>query len=108
MLGQKLTEETYTEGAIWCNENNARINPETWIVEKIPEPTPEELKGINRELRNQLLRGSDEWGVADRPQTDIVKLHLEWREYLRNYTNNDNWWENPPLTYNEWEQENDW
>lgn len=59
MLGQKLTEETYTEGAIWCNENHARINPETWIIEKIPEPTPEELKGINRELRNRLLRGSD-------------------------------------------------
>jgi len=106
MLGQKLTEETYVQGAIWCNENNAQINPDTWIIEKIPDPTQEDLKYINRERRNWLLRSSDEWGVSDRPQTDDVKLHLEWREYLRNYTKLENWWKNPPLTYEEWEEIN--
>lgn len=102
MLGQKLTEETYVQGAIWCNENNACINPDTWIIEKIPDPTQDELKYINRERRNWLLRSSDEWGVSDRPQTDDVKSHLLWREYLRNYTKADNWWKNSPLTYDEW------
>ena len=107
MLGKKLTEETYTEGAIWCNENNAQINPDTWVIEEIPDLSIAELKQKNRNERNWLLRSSDEWGVADRPQTDEVKSHLIWREYLRNYTNAENWWENPPLTYEEWKLNND-
>ena len=42
-IGDKLTEENYADGAIWCNENNCVINPDTWTIEAIPEPTAKEL-----------------------------------------------------------------
>ena len=38
-IGDKLTEENYTQGAIWCNENNCTINS-NWVIEAIPEPFP--------------------------------------------------------------------
>ena len=44
-IGDKLTEENYTAGAIWCNENGAYIN-EDWIICEIPKPSEEELKEI--------------------------------------------------------------
>lgn len=102
MIGKKLTKKTYTQGAMWCNANNARINPDTWIIETIPEPTVEETKENLRQMRNRFLKYSDEWAVADRPQTEEVLAHLSWRQYLRNYTNQENWWKQPPLTFEEW------
>lgn len=55
-----------------------------------------------RKKRNNMLNLSDEWGVSDRPQTEEVEKHKKWREYLRNYTNQGNWWLNEPLDYSEW------
>ena len=31
-IGDKLDKHNYTKGAIWCNENNAVINPDTWSL----------------------------------------------------------------------------
>lgn len=39
-IGGKLDKTNYTQGAIWCNENGCVINPETWVIEVIPEPLP--------------------------------------------------------------------
>lgn len=47
-IGDKLDKHNYTKGAIWCNENNAVINPDTWIIEAIPEPTLKEVKDQKR------------------------------------------------------------
>ena len=55
-IGDKLTKENYTAGAIWCNENNAIINAETWIIEEHPKPSIEELKTIKR---NEVNRARD-------------------------------------------------
>ena len=41
-IGDKLTKENYTQGAIWCNANNAKIeviNGE-YVIVAIPEPLP--------------------------------------------------------------------
>ena len=41
-IGEKLTKENYTQGAIWCNTNNAKIeviNGE-YVIVAIPEPLP--------------------------------------------------------------------
>lgn len=41
-IGDKLTKENYTQGAIWCNNNNAMIeviNGE-YVIVAIPEPAP--------------------------------------------------------------------
>lgn len=42
-IGDKLTRENYTQGAIWCRKNNATITDNLVIVQS-PEPTEEELK----------------------------------------------------------------
>lgn len=41
-IGDKLTKENYTQGAIWCNENNAMIEEVDgeYIITAIPEPEP--------------------------------------------------------------------
>ena len=45
-IGDKLTKANYTEGAIWCNENNAMIEAVDgeYVIVEIPQPTEEELK----------------------------------------------------------------
>ena len=42
-IGQVLTKENYTQGAIWCNANNAHIEKQDKqyiIVENTPAPEP--------------------------------------------------------------------
>lgn len=41
-VGDKLTKENYTAGAIWCNENNAMIEviDSEYVIVAIPEPLP--------------------------------------------------------------------
>lgn len=76
----------------------------TYVKGHAPIPNKELAQKLYREYRNQLLKQSDEWGVADRPQTEDVISHKEWRQYLREYTEQDNWWLQKPLTYKEWSE----
>ena len=41
-IGEKLTKENYTQGAIWCNTNNAKIEVISgeYVIVAIPEPLP--------------------------------------------------------------------
>lgn len=41
-VGDTLTKENYTAGAIWCNENNAMIGviDGEYVIVAIPEPLP--------------------------------------------------------------------
>ena len=50
-IGDKLSEENYTQGAIWCNENNATIQKidEEYVIVAIPKPaylTTEQVKAL--------------------------------------------------------------
>lgn len=48
-IGDKLTKENYTQGAIWCNENGFVINSDTWVIEEAPqapEPTYAEKRAM--------------------------------------------------------------
>lgn len=57
-----------------------------------------------RTKRNNMLKLSDEWGISDREQTEEVLSHKKWRLYLRNYTKQENWWEQNPLSFDEWKE----
>ena len=50
-IGDKLTKENYTAGAIWCNKNNCTINS-NWVIEAVvvPEKTREDVEAIRRQL----------------------------------------------------------
>lgn len=66
-IGQILTKENYTQGAIWCNANNAHIEKqgEQYVIvanPPIPEPTLEEQvakleaeTGLTRVMREMVL-----------------------------------------------------
>lgn len=51
-IGDYLTPATYKEGAIWATANRAQINPNTWRIEPLPEPTKEQ-QSTNRETAYQ-------------------------------------------------------
>ena len=79
-IGDKLTKENYTDGAIWCNYNNCTINTDYVIVE-IPTPvlTYEEVSArrevLYREkvdpLTSQIQR------LRDEEQTEEVIAEIE-------------------------------
>lgn len=50
-IGDKLTKENYTAGAIWCNANGCTINS-NWVIEAVvvPEQTREDVEAIRKQL----------------------------------------------------------
>lgn len=50
-IGDKLTKENYTQGAVWCNKNNATINS-NWVIEAVvvPEKTRADVEAIRKQL----------------------------------------------------------
>ena len=50
-IGDKLTKENYTAGAIWCNKNGCTINS-NWVIEAVvvPEQTRADVEAIRRQL----------------------------------------------------------
>lgn len=88
-IGDKLTKENYTQGAIWCRKNNAMISDNLVIV-AIPEPTEEELKQARISELKQNLADADYWGqkYLDGEYTEEeweVKKETRraWREEIR-------------------------
>lgn len=59
-IGDKLTKENYTQGAIWGNNNNAEIKliDGEYVIVAIPEPLPptkEEIQALRQEAyRNEV------------------------------------------------------
>lgn len=88
-IGDILTEENYTEGAIWCLENDATISPDNWEIITIPEPTDEEKRQKEISILKQKLADSDyaiikiAEGAATREEyADIIKQRAEWRTQI--------------------------
>ena len=81
-IGDKLDKHNYTKGAIWCNENNAVINPDTGIIEAIPAPTLKEVKDQKRAeinaARDQAEQGGFEYmgKVFDSDQVSAQRISM--------------------------------
>lgn len=91
-IGDKLDKENYTDGAIWCNENNATIQEinNEYVICTIPEPTQEEINQARVVELKQLLADADYWGqkYLDGEYTEEEWLAKKatrraWREELR-------------------------
>lgn len=82
-------------------ENNKII---AYFVEgEDPSPSEEELQARVRSSRNYLLNTTDYTQLNDAPFTEEEKTkYAEYRKYLRDYTESENWWLQNPLTYDEW------
>ena len=101
--GMKLTTENYTAGAIWCNENGARINPETNVIESLPALTTNQKKEILRVMRNGYLFETDKYMLSDFPATETEKERIgRYRQYLRDLPQQKNFPEIGIVSLNEW------
>lgn len=79
---------------------------EYMLKSEIPEPPKEEKQAEVRTIRNQYLEKYVDpyqlvlrWNsLSDDEQFNIIN----YRDYLLNYTEEKDWWEQNPLTYDEW------
>lgn len=63
----------------------------------------EQKKAEVRAVRNQYLEQTDKFMIVDYPITDDEReLYKQYREYLRDYTLPENWWESEPQKFEEW------
>ena len=65
----------------------------------------EEKQARVREVRNQYLADTDLYMIADFPITEEQRNQYKaYRQYLRDYTTSENWWEENPLSFEDWKQ----
>lgn len=78
----------------------------SWYVKGYaPEKPVEEKEAEVRAVRNQYLEQTDKYMIADYPIADEEReLYKQYREYLRNYPETDNWHEQSPKTFGEWSE----
>ena len=81
---------------------------EAWGLtdEEQEEQALENRKKSMRELRNKYLVDYVDpyqlvirWGTLTETEQGYL---VDYRQYLLDYTNDENWWENEPMTYEEW------
>ena len=65
----------------------------------------EQRKEQVRAVRNQYLEQTDKYMIADYPISDDEReLYRQYREYLRDYTLSENWWEHSPKDFSTWKE----
>lgn len=66
-------------------------------------PTEDEMKESVKRIRNSYLQQTDFTQLSDAPFTVEEKAeYAEYRKYLRDYTEEENWWLQNPKTFEEW------
>lgn len=99
-------EKEYSEVAQWCNENgkyHIEDDGTYYKTVKNPEPSIDELKSQVRSVRDSYLQETDFTQLPDAPfATEEKFLYKQYREYLRNYTQKENWWLENPMDFNSW------
>ena len=86
-LGFRI-EETETELQAWDFDDKEKL---------------EQRKQQVRAVRNQYLEQTDKFMLADFPIADAeLENYKEYRQYLRDYTKDDGWYSQNPMTFEEW------
>ena len=110
-VNKPYTDEQYAELAIFCNENGMVILDSGDYLESVypPEPTEEEKKAEVKRVREQYFDMYVDWyqskpllweEMSEEEKTEIAG----YRQYLKDYTKQENWWEQNPKTLEEWKQ----
>lgn len=78
-------------------------NGQWYVKGYAPEEPETEKQARVRGIRNQMLDESDKYMVSDFPLTDEERVQMGlYRQYLRDYTKQDNWWESLPDGFADW------
>lgn len=110
-IGTIFTLDQYAEAYAYVVANNCIIeeiepegNTRRYQIVAIPGPTAEELQARVRANRNALLDATDKYvSVPDFPIDESTRnQYIDYRVYLRDYTESENWWLSDPLTFDVW------
>lgn len=78
---------------------------ESEFVLKTDTKAIEQQKEQVREVRNGYLQATDIYMIADFPISEEERNQYKaYRQYLRDYTLGENWWDENPLSFEEWKQ----
>lgn len=78
-------------------------NGQWYVKGYAPEEPETEKQARVRGIRNQMLDESDKYMISDFPLTDEERVQMGlYRQYLRDYTKQDNWWESLPDGFADW------
>lgn len=78
-------------------------NGQWYVKGYAPEEPETEKQARVREIRNQMLDESDKYMISDFPLTDEERVQMKlYRQYLRDYTKQNNWWESLPDGFADW------
>lgn len=108
-LNKPYTNRQYAGLAVYCNKNGKVIEDKGDYLEAVAPsgPSDEEKKVQIRDIRNQCLEQTDKFLIADYPITDEGREQYKaYRSYLRDYTQAEEWYEDNPLSFDEWLSEN--
>lgn len=76
----------------------------SWYVKGFAPKEPEtEIQYRIREIRDNLLEQTDKYMISDFPISDEERQQfIAYRKYLRDYTEQNNWWESLPDNFADW------
>lgn len=108
-------DENFQEAKHWAQEHNTTFEelidkrdlPKRYFqIGSEPQPyipTEDEMKESVKMIRNVYLQRTDFTQLDDAPFTVEEKAeYAEYRKYLRDYTEEENWWLQNPKTFEEW------
>lgn len=75
-----------------------------WYVKgHAPEKPQSVMEKEVRVVRKSYLKETDTYMIADYPITDEERqAYKDYRSYLRDYTETEEWWLKNPMTFDEW------
>ena len=103
--GQIITD--HKAFANWANANGNKFSDRpngdgTYTVYEIKE-SETEIQIRVREIRNNALEQTDKYMIVDFPISDEDRETMkQYRQYLRDYTKQKDWWESLPMTFDEY------
>lgn len=104
-INKPYSNKQYADLAVYCNQNGLIIEDKGDYLEAVkpPEKPVEEKEAEVRAVRNQYLADTDKYMIPDFPITEAEEAqYIQYREYLRNYPETENWYEQNPLMFDEW------
>ena len=110
-------DENFQDAKHWAKEHNTTFEelmdrrdlPKRYFqIGEEPQPyvpTEDEMKENVKMIRNIYLQQTDFTQLSDAPFTVEEKAeYAEYRKYLRDYTEEENWWLQNPKTFEEWKK----
>lgn len=102
-IGLGTNEEFYISIGMTEMEVEQAYNGQ-WYVKGYAPAEPElEIQIRVREIRDNALEQTDKYMIVDFPISDEDRETMkQYRQYLRDYTKQKDWWESLPMTFDEY------